>query len=558
MFLEHLFFALRNPRGQLFVRDDELPFDADRYRAILSAETWSKEQTGELDTATAAWVFRCIADGWVDAHLSDIRDALLELLAVRNTDHLHDLLCRATLNIVGSGGKKRPDAPVENPLSETDVQLLQTVAHAVTDQPTPLLGGRLFARRYAQQVGLFSHTVGGCKRSALGDAVLELPTLYVWPFLLGVEMFQTMGQTDRWRVPQETLAALLERVSVPVRTTFLDGNQDTQLFLWPLVRRLHRQGLVEPLTLEPPPSEAAQGIFYFRLTSIGVEALERVLRTPEHQAVHLGRMLLQQQTQAWTRAWTDQIALGAPHPDQRLTEIEHTVPPRPNPEQLDPVLARITDFEQPPGPTASEPKNADPPSGPPILAKPTVLTARDDLGVELAALIRAAWTELQEKHVHFTLIGPATRILGDRRVLLRIMREVLRSSALSARQGHGSLALVSVAISAHDNQVVVLVHDNGIGPALTSRPTQALHTSETEAVVIEPRADRLNFLQIQSYVQALGGDIVAVAPRLGGTSLQIVFPAGPASLQANSRDELDHPADDLLLEMDGGVRYAHG
>ena len=125
MFLDHLLAALRNPQSQLFQLDDELPLDVDRYRALLSAETWRRGRSGQLDESTVAWVFRCIADGWVDEHLSDIRDALLELLAIRDADHLDALLCLATQQIVGETDGSRSVADEEAPLlTAADHQLL--------------------------------------------------------------------------------------------------------------------------------------------------------------------------------------------------------------------------------------------------------------------------------------------------------------------------------------------------------------------------------------------------------------------------------------------------
>jgi hypothetical protein len=554
MFLEPLTYALRNPQGRLFRLDDDLPLDTDCYRALLTNETWRKAQCGEIDQATAVWVFQCIADGWIDEHLSDIRDALIEMFAVRNADHLHALLCRATTNILGSDSTPRDWIEQDVPLlSLADVELLKTASRTVSGETVPRLGARLFARRYATQLGLLVRQSGFWQRTCLGDAALELPRAYVWPFLLSLETLQTMGAEDKWHVSKEALATMQTAGCFEVCTSFQDGETTPHAFSWLRTRRLQRQGLVQ--TVAEGPSDTGHATCLFRLTPVAIEACARLMRVPEHEVMRLARTLLWQQTEELMEPYR----LGELPDEAQEIDVgaEHTLPNACGPTRAGSFFSDQGSAGQPGEP--GQPKRFDRlhrATDLPLVAEPFPLgqdllsSGPSDAGpraeslddgapnghelpalkhrmrgeIDLGKLIRAAWDDLQDKRVHFTLLGPQIHVAADRRALLRTLREVLRASATSARHSTHSLSLVSVSMATHADQVVLLVHDNGMGTPLPPRPPIFKEVGNNLAEVVETDPGRPSFQRIQSHVSALGGELSLLPPRLGGTSMRIALP----------------------------------
>ena len=538
MFLEHLLAALRNPHSQLFQLDDELPFDADRYRALLSAETWRRGQQGELDEATAAWVFRCIADGWVDEHLSDIRDALLELLAVRDADHLDALLCRATEQILGASPRPQCIADEEAPLlTPADHHLLRTTTQAVTKEQVPRLGARLLARRYAIQLGLLSKQSGTWQRTCLGDAVIELPRIYAWPLLLSLETLQALDPYDRWRVSESALLAMRDRGTFVVRTADFDGDSESGLFPWQRIRRLHRLGLLEPVPQHLSGHET-QCEFPFRLTQVAQDAVERVLRTPEHEVMRLAQTLLQERTDDMMQPY--RLRQRGIEAVRHSDVIEHAPPSFARQSMVvcddeaaglhadSGPLLRMTDLSVSPlrmsedraeVPQMDEEREAVP--------EPTRPGSGGDRGpqeIDLGPLIRRAWGDLQERRVHFSLLGPTTQVFGERRLLVQTLREILRGAAASAQHGSHSLALVTVELAPQDDHVVLFVHDNGIGPPLPALPSLLEMTDDELAEPAETEGDVPSLQRQQQSLWGIGGELTLLAPRLGGTSLRIILP----------------------------------
>ena len=551
MFLDHLLAALRNPHSQLFQLDDELPFDADRYRALLSAETWRRGRSGQLDEATVAWVFRCIADGWVDEHLSDIRDALLELLAIRDADHLDAMLCLATELILGEKQRPLSVADEEAPLlTLADHQLLRTTTLAVTGDTGNRTGLRLFARRYAIQLGLLTEKSGSWQRTCLGDAVLELPRLYAWPLLLSLETLQAMDPYDRWRVSSEALIEMLDTPTFVVRTadvTEASGARDaSRLVPWQRARRLLRCVLVEAAPVGSGQSSEWQRCeFGFRLTSVAADAAERVLRTPEHEVMRLARTLLFERTEEAMKPYRQrqtptQVKQQAAH---QPAVIEHAPPPfLPGQEppslsdfdepshELDAVqsgrLLRVTDLWEPNQtaerePVATQPEPAIDVSEP---VRPSSGGERGPQEIDLGPLIRRAWGDLQERRVHFSLLGPTTQVVGERRLLVGTLRELLRGAAASAQHGSHSLALVTVELAPQEDHIVLFVHDNGIGPPLPMLPNLLEMTDDELGEPSEVDGEQPSIHRIQQSLWALGGELTLMAPRLGGTSLRIILP----------------------------------
>ena len=549
MFLDHLLAALRNPHSQLFQLDDELPFDADRYRALLSAETWRRGRSGQLDEATVAWVFRCIADGWVDEHLLDIRDALLELLAIRDADHLDALLCLATEQILGESQRPLSVADEEAPLlTPADHQLLRTTTSAVTGDHSHRLGLRLLARRYAMQLGLLVARPRAWQRTCLGDAVLELPRAYAWPLLLSLETLQALDPFDRWRVSTEALGAMLDRPTFVVRTADLDGDAEAALFPWQRVRRMQRCGLVEPApSLRTVTDEAQRSEFGFRLTTAAASAAERVLRTPEHEVMRLAKSLLFERTEEAMQPYR-QRQVSAP-PPSRAQVAEHVLPPIDGISSLSldeltgsevdglpsSRLLRVTDLWTPPsamtgeresGTSEREPGTATMDSTTEALepARPSSGSERGPQEIDLGPLIRRAWGDLQERRVHFSLLGPTAEVIGERRLLVQTLRELLRVASVSAQHGSHSLALVTVELAPQDDHVVLFVHDNGMGPPLPELPSLLEMTDEELAEPVDLDGERPSLHRIQQSLWGLGGELTMMAPRLGGTSLRIILP----------------------------------
>ncbi|HMU38982.1 MAG TPA: hypothetical protein PKE31_08200 [Pseudomonadota bacterium] len=549
MFLEPLTYALRNPQGRLFRLDDDLPLDTDCYRALLTNETWRKAQCGEIDQATAVWVFQCIADGWVDEHLSDIRDAVIEMFAVRNADHLHALLCRATTNILGSDSTPRDWIEQDVPLlSLADVELLKTASRTVSGETVPRLGARLFARRYATQLGLLVRQSGFWQRTCLGDAALELPRAYVWPFLLSLETLQTMGAEDKWHVSKEALATMQTAGCFEVCTSFQDSETAPPAFSWLRTRRLQRQGLVQ--TVVEGPSDTGHATCLFRLTAIAIEACARLVRVPEHEVMRLARTLLWQQTEEQMEPYrlveftdealdTDVCAKHTLHhefePLRVGSPFSEKGPSAPlGDSQRSQTLHRATDLNlaTEPFPFGQDSPTSESSDGGVFAESPEDASPSERPGlkhrmpgeIDLGKLIRAAWDDLQDKRVHFTLLGPQIHVAADRRALLRTLREVLRASATSARHSTHSLSLVSVSMATQADQVVLLVHDNGMGTPLPPRPPIFKEVGNNLAEVVETDPGRPSFQRIQSHVSALGGELSLLPPRLGGTSMRIALP----------------------------------
>ncbi len=547
MFLDHLLAALRNPQSQLFQLDDELPLDVDRYRALLSAETWRLGRSGQLDESAVAWVFRCIADGWVDEHLSDIRDALLELLAIRDADHLDALLCLATQQIVGATDGSRSVADEEAPLlTAADHQLLRTTTSAVTGEDSHRIGLRLFARRYAIQLGLLSQKSGSWQRTCLGDAVLELPRMYAWPLLLSLESQQAMDPYDRWRVSKESLSEMRRRSSFVVRTSEAadaSEREEARLFPWQRVRRMLRCGLVESQPVGTGDADEQRSEFGFRLTQAAMDAAERVLRVPEHEVVRLAQSLMVERTDEAMQPYRHRHARSVDAPQRVSSEpsvIEHALPahvvaarPSVGDEPEPSRLLRVTDLWSPPVPgegvrdahSVGEPDPViDPVTEPVEPLRPASGGERGPQEIDLGPLIRRAWGDLQERRVHFSLLGPSAQVVGERRLLVQTLRELLRGAAASAQHGSHSLALVTVELAPQEDHVVLFVHDNGMGPPLPMLPSLLEMSDEELADADDPDSEQPSLQRIQQSLWSLGGELTLMAPRLGGTSLRIILP----------------------------------
>ncbi len=319
MFVARLLAALKTPPTHLGRLDDTMVLDVDLYRAALLHLVQKLSDEKVVDQATAEWTVACIADGWVDEHLGDVRDGLLELGAVRDQGHLDRLLLAATQQILGCGpgspahglftvAQETGDAP---PLTAADLLLLQMVtqtqqAALAAHEP---LGLRLLVRRYALELGLLRREgleLGALRRTDLGDALLALPTSLSLEFLLALEVLQSTGPADRWRTPRLALSQMQARPQFQVATTAQarQAVDPTGLFPWQRIRRLHLLGVCEPvervydLAGEPDQASAGRAAYPYRLSPQGAAAVARVLREPRTELGDLAELLLHARAQA--------------------------------------------------------------------------------------------------------------------------------------------------------------------------------------------------------------------------------------------------------------------
>ena len=321
MFVARLLAALKTPHTHLGLLDDTLVLDVDRYRAALLHLVRLLSDEGAVDDATAAWTFTCIADGWVDEHLANVRDGLLELGAVKDQAHLDRLLMAATHHILGCG----PGTPAHglvvsaegSSLTVADALLLQTVTQAMqaAESDHEPLGLRLLVRRYALELGLLTRTLvaqtGAAEptltvvRTPLGDAVLALPHPYVLTFLLSLELLQSAGPSDRWRTPQSALGHMQAQAQFLVATTAQARRSVDPggLLPWRRIRRLHLLGVCEPVlrseeTEESRRNDEGRTAYPYRLSAIGANAIALVLAEPHNELRELAEFLLTERAQA--------------------------------------------------------------------------------------------------------------------------------------------------------------------------------------------------------------------------------------------------------------------
>ncbi len=671
MFVARLLAALKMPLTHLGMLDDTLVLDVDLYRAALLSLVHKLSDEGAVDDAIAGWTFGCIADGWVDEHLTSVRDALLELGAVRDQAHLNRLLMAATHHILGCG----PGTPAhglwvgsdvdgaagaDGSLGAADALVLQTVTQALqgADSDHEPLGLRLLARRYALELGLLWREpagVGGkAVRTPLGDAVLALPHRYVLTFLLALETLQSAGPADRWRTPRGALQAMSAQPQFLVATTAQARRMADAagLFPWRRIRRLHLLGVCEPVRLqdehgEPLPEDATRAAYPYRMSAAGTAAISGVLAEPRSELVELAEFLLRERAQAAvapllrrppplapptaypsplapSAAYPPALALPAAYPPALALPAAYP-PALAPPAAYPPALALPTAYPPPlralqlPELDASDPLAAPRPwlstdaapahplAAPPrpwlptdaaaahaLAERPARLPARfEDRGdelpwrvagplstlpataaaladpllsdlplgtggearlgaplltpasgsgaesarqeIDIGGLIQRAWAELQVTGVHFALLGPTVRTVGERRALLQAWRELLRCAADAALQGAHSPPLVTVELDPSAEAVQVLIHDSG--PPLV--PPAAIELAEADSVRREPEAlpaladpARLHAVSgvrrgmwlAQHTLLGQGAQLALSTPQLGGTTVRVTLP----------------------------------
>lgn len=570
MFVERLLAGLISPQNRLGELDDTLVVDIDHYRALLMREARVLSEAGQIDRAVAGWAFTCIADGWVDEHLLNIRDCLLELGAVADQEHLDRLLRAAVLQILGATPNLQP----------ADVLLLETVT-----QPNPRgdesesLGVRLLARHYAKELGLLSRASGVTERTPLGDTALKLPRHSLPGYLLALEVLQSAGNADRWRTPRRALAHLLEsrEFDVPATAQARRVIDPEGLLPWRRVRRLALMGLCEPVPEPEAPAPAADDrpTWRYRLLPYGEEALRQVLREPPSEVVRIAEAVLAEQTrQAMrpllqrTRSFDPFQALPksaaaapvpehqappapaspgkangvpvtvmrpavaqtqgrnlAPSPPSTAPAVERTAPPpraRPEPESFPPPAERAPEPAAPSIELDTEAMFSEPTAVGELRDSPKDMKDMQALQeLDLLLLIRRAWEELHARQVCFNLLGGAPRILGDRRVLLQACRELLRSAAESAQQGQAT-PTVTIELIAADEEVVLLCHDNG--PPLSAADREGILDVSFGMISEGPRT---GLVRAHRSLLSQGAGLSLLPPRLGGTSVRVLIPRTP-------------------------------
>lgn len=560
MFFERLISTLHAPHSQLAVLDEALPLDIDRLRALFLARARARAEAGLLNEGTVAWLFRLLAEGWLDEHFQLVRDALLELGAVNEIDRLLDA---AVQRLVGETPRG---------LSHADTQLLLAAEQSAQGggEGAAPLGLRLLARRYAMALGLIEPVVqdsatGGqgprlVRRTPLGDAALSLPRQQLLSFLLALEAAQSTGATgvvDRFCTPRKVLRAMFERrrFLVPTSATARRLHDPEGLFPWRSIRRLHLLGVIEPVVntddgaLGAGPDEPRE-VYLYRLTHAGSQALSEALREPQGDLPQLVSALVQERCDRAlrplllrTQARLTPIAVEAITPDPallRATELpndllrhaaQHVELP---PGALELASRRPITGEIPP------PRSGDPelPGPEPMEDMPRILRLVPSSGPEtapqeldLGKLIQRAWDELQVQRVRFTLHGPGARALADRRALLQGWRELLRATADAALQAPHGPAQVAIEVTTNEDTVVALVHDNGppLGGAGLSAPE-----------IIAPRALRVDLDDSDVDFRALGAEPIELSPSppLNEAAAEDVPPGLPSWLASGARSSL--------------------
>ncbi len=600
MFVARLLAALKMPLTHLGVLDDTLVLDVDLYRAALLCLLQKLGDQGALDEPTACWIFDCIADGWVDEHLANVRDGLLELGAVQDQAHLNRLLMAATHHILGCG----PGTPAhgllgaaaDGVLSAADTLLLQTVTQALqgpgSDQEP--LGLRLLARRYALELGLLARAASGeatgaaalphIARTRLGEAVLALPQKSVLTFLLALETLQSGGPADRWRTPRSALGPMSAQPQFLVATTAQARRtvDAAGLFPWRRIRRLHLLGICEPVRLqdergEPLPEDATRAAYPYRLSAAGAAAIAGVLAEPRSDLVELAELLLHERAQAAVAPLLRRapalaaaaptpvmpapplaelapgISPASPRPAEGVAELPVRVPTPPRSDNWSGELPwRVA------GPLSTLPATAatlaDPLFSDSLLAsgvesRPFPLAApgsgaessRQEL--DIGSLIERAWAELHITGVHFALLGPTVRTVGERRALLQAWRELLRCAADAALQGVHSPPLVTVELDPSPEAVEILIHDSGppLAPIAPSELTDAgTPRPEREALLALAEPTQLHALPgarrgmwlAQHTLTGQGAQLTLAAPQLGGTTVRVTLPRSPRPVRS--------------------------
>jgi signal transduction histidine kinase len=164
--------------------------------------------------------------------------------------------------------------------------------------------------------------------------------------------------------------------------------------------------------------------------------------------------------------------------------------------------------------------------------------------IDLGGLIRRAWEDLRVPRVHFALLGPAVRTLGERRALLQAWRELLRSAADAALAGAHSPPLVTVELDPSPEAVQILVHDSGPplptgeGASMDSpgvRPSALPYrgvSSDSDPGSLHLGAGMRRGLWLAQRTLNEQGALLALAtPQLGGTSVRVTLPRSPRPLR---------------------------
>lgn len=550
MFLDRLSAELATPQSRLSELDDRLHLDVDRYRALMMQEARALCESGQIDAQVVAWAFACIADGWVDEHLQQVRDSLLELGAVADQGHLDRLLRAALLQVLGT----------QEPLQPADAMLLDTVTQPPRGADAEPLGLRLMARRYARELGL----LGGGQRTRLGEVALRMPRAELPVFLLALEALQSTGPADRWRAPKRALALLLDRreLAVPTTEEARRALDPEGLMPWRRARRLTLMGLIVPVTTAQ--AEDATSCLH-RLLPRGEAVLRQTLAEPPGQVVTLAAAALEEHTRESLRpllglgrprdaALAPPVSAAAPRTQgvagaatARATEPQRPwreMPPRTAAARAaHPVealqratelsdaaelgkVARATASMRPAvavlrtgaeGPRTAAHQVTEPPVRAQATPRPR--------GEDICQLLQRAWDEIQARGVQFALLGTSEQVGGERRALLQILREVLRCAADAATRG-ARTPLVRVEVQGGAKGVTVLISDNGPPRA----PAET--TPDSDAGVLELLSTRSGALRISLEPVPAGVGLALPASRLGGVTVQLTLPrAGAAAVR---------------------------
>lgn len=513
--------------------DDDDDDDADAVDAALESRTLPARQrfaaelesrvldgNRSLDEARAAWLVDLCEEGWLDEHLLDLHDVLLELCPELPGAAMERLIRTAMFSFFEEASLDSPELPVRSgaTLTEAELALLRRATQLVTGGACESqgLGLSRFVWRYARALGLLELREGRepgavtCVRTPLGDSALRLTGGRLLPFLLGLEVRGSSGPADRYRAPR---AALLRMQAAPTFAVPTTGSARRRIdpdgvLSWWRVRRLLRMGLCEAVPGSAKP-EGGQEIYAFRLTRAGHAAIaETLAATPDAHP----------------------LAASAPFAATESGASAAIVPTASGPSSQ-PGLAAS------PSPSLSSVSSPAPYGSVESEVAPTPSSNPSGGGLrelEVGPLLVRAWSELKVHRVQFELCGPSVCVLADRKALLCIFRELLRAGAEAALHGASSPPSVYAQVADGGDGAFITVEMDDSGPPLPSAflrepglvPESSLWGVGDSSDELDLSLRRSLFRTVED-LHAQGGSLAFLPSRLGGASLRINLPRLP-------------------------------
>jgi signal transduction histidine kinase len=147
----------------------------------------------------------------------------------------------------------------------------------------------MHAKHYAVEISAVTRGRAQPSITEIGKLILTLPARDVRRWLLAVEVIQSMGPDDRWRLCRSSARAILE--TPRWEHSLLDDSDDLGPAPWRTLNRLERMGLVSL-------QETDRKTEIFNLLAEGRPFLEEIAADEDTPFTLLARALLQDQTAA--------------------------------------------------------------------------------------------------------------------------------------------------------------------------------------------------------------------------------------------------------------------